>query len=133
MQVIAHGDAMDDIEAVLEILQHEEQGLRFGDEPVDFLLHDARVLDVLVQEGAFGEPGRLEGRQDSVADERSNEALGVIAKDQVVEHALGPAGRGEDVVDGAADVRVEALQIVRSDAGRLDKVVEFEPEFVLGV
>ena len=50
-----------------------------------------------------------------------------------VKHAFRPARSGEDVVDAAADVAVEFLEVGRCDTCGLDEVVEFEDEFVFGV
>ncbi len=50
----------------------------------------------------------------------------------VVENALGPAGCGEDDVDGAANVGVESLEVVGGRAGGFDEAVELECEFVAG-
>ncbi|KAI9872912.1 MAG: hypothetical protein M1823_008049, partial [Watsoniomyces obsoletus] len=55
---------MDDVEAVFEGLEDEEEGLGFGDEGVDFVGDDAGVADVLVEEEGGGEGDGLERRED---------------------------------------------------------------------
>ncbi len=131
--VIAGSDAVDDIEAVFEVLEDEQEGLGLGDEAVDFVFDDARVLDVLVEEGVFGEFEGLEGSEDAVGDEGLEGAAGAVAGGNAVEDAFRPARRGQDVVDAPPDVAVEFLEIVGGDAGCFDEAVEFEDEFVLRV
>ena len=69
---------MDNVEAIVEVAEYEQEGLGFGDEAVDFRFHGVGVLGVLVEDGRVGKLEGLEGSKELISEKGGNGASGLL-------------------------------------------------------
>lgn len=109
VDVVAYDDTVDCVESVFEVCKCEEKCLCFEDESLDFFFYKAGVPDVMVQDDPFSESYGLKGREEFIVQKGGDTPTGGVGDGDAVKEAFSPTGGGEDIIDAATNMRVEAL------------------------